>query len=190
MLRILDDADVRYEDDIIKTITPLGYLGTANYYREHYGLKDDADSIVRAMKKYAFDEYAYTIPEKEGVKKTLKRLKDGGADLHILTASPHEVLDVCLARLGMAELFTNIWSCDDFGTGKSDPDIYVRAAEKIGRPIGEVLFLDDNLNAVKTARSAGMSVCGVYDPSSDGYVGQMKAATDYYIFNMQEVLEI
>ena len=31
MLRILDENGVKYEDDIIKTITPLGYKGTAEY---------------------------------------------------------------------------------------------------------------------------------------------------------------
>ena len=34
MLRILDENDVAYGKDIIKIITPLGYLGTAKYYVE------------------------------------------------------------------------------------------------------------------------------------------------------------
>lgn len=29
MLRILDENDIKYEQDIVKIITPLGYLGTA-----------------------------------------------------------------------------------------------------------------------------------------------------------------
>ena len=30
MLKILDDHNIQYADDIVKTITPLGVLGTAN----------------------------------------------------------------------------------------------------------------------------------------------------------------
>ena len=32
MLRILDENGIAYEDDIVKTITPLGLMGTAKYY--------------------------------------------------------------------------------------------------------------------------------------------------------------
>jgi HAD superfamily hydrolase (TIGR01509 family) len=187
MLKILDDAGVKYEKDIIKIITPLGYLGTAVYYKEKYGLSDDADEIVGRMKKYAYDEYAYRIEAKDGVIDTLKKLKNAGADLNILTASPHEVLDVCLSRLGLTELFTNVWSCDDFKTGKSDPKIYKMAAERLGVSISSVLFLDDNYNASKTAKIAGMTACGVYDKSSDDYVDEIKSVTDYYIRDFSEL---
>ena len=34
MLRILDENGIKYEDDIIKIITPLGYDGTAQYFKE------------------------------------------------------------------------------------------------------------------------------------------------------------
>mgnify|MGYP002512447449 CR=1 FL=1 len=33
MLRILDENGITYGDDIVKTITPLGYVYTAKYYR-------------------------------------------------------------------------------------------------------------------------------------------------------------
>ena len=190
MLRVLEEVDVKYEDDIIKTITPLGYLGTARYYIENYGLRDTEDEIVVKMKRYAFDEYAYRIPAKENVIETLKRLKDEGADLSILTASPHEVLDVCLTRLGITDLFNNVWSCDDFGTGKADPNIYVMAAERIGRPISDILFLDDNPGACKTAKEAGMKVAGVFDESSSDYEDEIRAVSDYYIRNFSELINI
>ena len=90
----------------------------------------------------------------------------------------------------MWELFDNVWSCDDFNTTKADPDIYVRAAEKMGTTVENVLFLDDNLNADLTAKAAGMQVCGVYDASSHEYVEEMKAATDYYIYDFRELLEL
>ena len=64
------------------------------------------------------------------------------------------------------------------------------AAERLGVPVSEVLFLDDNLNADMTAKSAGMPVCGVYDPSSDEYTEQIKAATDYYISDFGQLLEL
>lgn len=189
MLRILDENNIKYGDDIVKIITPLGYAGTAKYFKD-MGIDMSVDEMIAIMNKYAYDEYAYNIPAKSNVIDTLKKLKDEGADLNVLTASPHTVLDPCLKRLGIYDIFTNVWSCDDFGTTKADPEIYVSAAKKMGKPVEEVLFLDDNYNADRTAKSAGMKVCGVFDSSSEEYVDEIKGVSDYYIYDFSELLDL
>lgn len=189
MLRILDENSISYGDDIVKIITPLGYKGTAEYFVK-LGLEKSVEEIVSIMNSYALEEYKYRVEAKQNVIDVLKKLKENGANLNVLTASPHSMLDSCLKRLGIYELFTNVWSCDDFNTTKADPDIYLRVAEKIGKSVCEILFLDDNYNADKTAKQAGMSVCGVYDSSSEEYVRDIKNITDYYIYDFSELLEI
>lgn len=189
MLRILDENNISYSDDIVKTITPLGLKGTADYYIK-MGLRMPEKDIIELMGRYMLDAYFYTIPAKENVISTLKTLKENGAKLNVLTASPHITLDACLKRLGIFDLFDNVWSCDDFSTTKANPEIYVKAAERIGEKIEEILFLDDNLNADLTAKKAGMAVCGVYDFSSIEYTEQIKAATDYYINDFSELLNL
>ena len=95
-----------------------------------------------------------------------------------------------MKRLGIENLFTNIWSCEDFGTSKADPNIYLMAAERIGAPISEVLFLDDNYHADRTAKEAGMAVCGVYDESSREYENEIRSVVDYYIRDFSELDKI
>ena len=189
MLRILDENNIEYGDDIVKIITPLGYAGTARYYKT-LGLEQSEEELIALMNRYAYDEYVYNIPAKNNVIDTLHTLKDRGDSLNVLTASPHTVLDPCLKRLGIYDLFDNVWSCDDFKTTKADPDIYKMAAKCMGTDVENVLFLDDNLNADKTAKVAGMKVCGVYDYSSAEYTDEMKAVTDFYIYDFKELLEI
>ena len=190
MLRILDENKIPYDSNIIKIITPLGLNGTAEYYINQLGVPLPKEQLISVMKKYMLDAYFHTIPAKENVPEVLKELKAQGACLNVLTASPHITLDACLKRLDLWTLFNNVWSCDDFNTTKADPQIYVRAAQKLNRSVDEVLFLDDNLNADQTAKAAGMQVCGVYDDSSKDYVDQMKAATDFYIYDFQELLHL
>ena len=187
MLRILDENGITYGDDIVKIITPLGYAGTAEYFKT-MGLDMPEEEIIALMNKYAYDEYAYNIPAKNNVVSVLKELKEKGANLNVLTASPHRVLDPCLKRLGIFDLFTNVWSCEDFNTTKADPMIYIKAAQEIGEPIDEILFLDDNYNADCTAKETGIKVCGVYDKSSDEYVDEIKAIADHYIYDFSELL--
>lgn len=189
MLRILDENGIAYESDIVKTITPLGLMGTAKYYLS-LGLKMPMDQLLDTMKRYMADAYFYTIPAKKNVIETLHILKQQGASLNVLTASPHVTLDPCLKRLGIYDLFDNVWSCDDFATTKADPQIYKMAAARMGADENDVLFLDDNINADMTAKQAGMQVCGVYDDSSKDYVAQMQQVNDYYIFDFSELLEL
>ena len=189
MLRVLDDNNVSYPEDVIKIITPLGYAGAADYFIK-LGMQQTKEEIISVVTKYLLEEYSNNIPAKQNVVKVLKELKARGADLNVLTASPHVMLDPCLKRLGVFDLFTNVWSCEDFNTTKSDPDIYHLAAQRIGLPIEDVLFLDDNYNADKTAKSAGMPVCGVYDPSSEEYAQEIKTVCDHYITDFQELLDI
>ncbi len=189
MLRILDENNIAYDNSIVKTITPLGVEGTADYYI-NMGLCLSKNEIISLMKKYMLDEYFYNIPPKKNVISVLEELKRRGVSINVLTASPHITLDPCLKRLGIFDLFDNVWSCDDFGTTKSDVNIYTMAANKLGKSVEEILFLDDNLNADKTAKAAGMKVCGVYDESSKDYIEEIKANTDYYIYDFLELLDI
>lgn len=189
MLRILDENGIKYDKSIVKIITPLGFVGTARYYRK-LGVKKSEKELIGTMNEYAYEEYKNNIPSKSNVASVLAKLKENGASLNVLTASPHLTLDACLERLGLSGYFTNIWSCEDFSTTKSDPDIYGAAAEKIGVPVDKILFLDDNLNAVKTAVVAGMKTCGVFDKSSEEYTEEIKSACDYYIEDFSELLKI
>lgn len=187
MLRVLEENNIPYGSDLMKIITPLGYVGTAKYYVS-MGVPKSEEEIIARMNELAIDAYTHRVQAKDDVIETVRALKARGDSLHILTASPHATLDPCLKRLGIFDLFENVWSCEDFGTTKADPNIYRMAAEKIGRPVEEILFLDDNYNADKTAKEAGMQVFGVYDDTSREYEEEIRSVADGYIRNFTELL--
>lgn len=189
MLRILDENGIEYGDDIVKIITPLGLGGTADYYLT-LGIRKSKEELLSSMLSYMTEAYENTIEAKPYVVETVRALKARGDRLHVLTASPHSSLDPCLKRIGIYDLFENVWSCEDFNTTKADPEIYKMAAERIGAEVGEILFLDDNLNADLTAKKAGMLVCGVYDESSKEYADEMRRVTDFYIDDFSALPEI
>lgn len=187
MLRILDEHHIPYGDDIIKIITPLGFVGTADYFIG-MGLDRSREELVALMTAYAVDAYTHRVPAKPQVIEVLQALKARGDSLNVLTASPHDTLDPCLKRLGIFDLFDNVWSCNDFGTTKADPDIYRMAAARLGVAVEDVIFLDDNYNADKTAKAAGMRVFGVFDESSREYADEIRAITERYITDFSELL--
>ena len=186
MTRILDKYNIDYPANIINILTPLGTVGSAEYYVK-LGVPLTTDEIINLMGEYMINEYSYNVPAKENVIEVLKILKSNGYSLNVLTASPHITLDACLKRLGMWELFSNVWSCDDFNTTKADPKIYKMVSERLDTPIKDILFLDDNSDACKTAKDAGMTVCGVYDDTSKDCEEKIKSMTNFYIYNFKEL---
>lgn len=186
MIRVLDDHSIPHGDDLIRTITPLGLHGTAQYFIS-LGLDLPQEKIFEEMYAYLTPLYRDVIPDKEGVRDCLLAMRRHGLGLHVLTASPHPWLDPCLKRLGLFDLFDNVWSCEDFGTGKTNPAIYTEAARRIGAPVSDVTFLDDNINADRTAKTAGMPVIGVYDLTSAEDETDMRALTDAYIHSFRQL---
>ena len=189
MKKILDDTNTPYTSDLIKIITPLGNAGTAKYYTE-IGCPLSYEEIIEAMNGYMIKEYSENVPAKDTVIEALKEMKARGDSLNVLTASSHRTLDPCLKRLGIFDMFDNVWSCDDFGTSKTDPEIYCAAAERLGKKTSDIIFVDDNLGADKTAKAAGMTVYGIYDDSSADYVDDIKASTDAYVYEFKELLTL
>ena len=190
MYKMLDEYGVEYGSDVIKTITPLGYAGTAKYFVEVLGVKASEQEVFEQMKQYMLYEYTHNVHPKPGAIEALSALKAAGADLYVLTATPHLLVDPCVQALGIKELFLEVWSSDDFGTVKANPEIYGMATDRIGLPMEKVLFLDDNYDAIKAAKRAGMTVCGVYDVASEEYVDGIKRDADYFVRDLSEVLEI
>ena len=189
MKGILDEHHIPYGDDLIKIITPLGYHDTAVYFQK-LGVPLEKDRILACMGERMVEAYTYRVPAKSNVIPVLQQLRQRGCSLNVLTASPHLTMDPCLKRLGIWELFDHIWSCEDFGLNKANPQIYLEAAKQLGVPVQDVLFLDDNPNADRAAKAAGMKVCGVYDDFTAEFAEQMKRENDEYIRDFQELLSM
>ena len=56
MIRVLEENHVSYPEDIIKIITPLGYIGTAEYFAK-LGLNKTKNEIIEIITAYLTEEY-------------------------------------------------------------------------------------------------------------------------------------
>ncbi len=187
MLNLMKKYSLPVDENTLKVITPLGLKGTAEYFIS-LGLKAKIEDIVKDMADDMLNEYIHNIPAKEGVIDTLYKLKERGDRLAVLTASPHISLDPCLKRLGVFDLFEKVWSCDDFNTTKANPEIYKMVAKELNESVEDIIFVDDNANAVKTAKDAGMISYGIFDLSSKDFIEEMKSVSDKYLYTLSELL--
>lgn len=181
MTKILDDFSISYDSDLIATITPLGTMGTCHYYIDTLKVPMTVEQMLERMMKDLLYAYLYEIPAKSGVVEALSSMKKEGMSLNILTASPHISLDPCLKRIGIFDLFDNVFSCDDFGLKKSDTALFDQVAKRLSKNPCEILFFDDNLGACETAKKAGFSLCGVEDISAEKEKENIKKISDFYL---------
>ena len=188
MLRVLDENEVSYGSDIIKIITPLGYKGSAKYIADHLSGGCQLEQIYGYFQAETLRAYGEIIPLKAHVKETLEGLKALGYRLNVLTASPQLLTDICMKRLGVYDLFDNVWSIDAFGMTKADEQIYIEAAKRIGVTPEECIMADDNLHVLKTAKKVGMATVGVYDESSKDVMEEMRAIADKYVMDFADLL--
>lgn len=188
VLGFLDEKGISYPDDIVTTLTPLGYKGSAQYIADHLPGGYGAEKIYEHFKAETLRAYGETIPLKANVKETLEKLKAQGCRLNVLTASPQLLTDICMKRLRVYDLFENVWSIDAFGMSKADEAIYVEAARRLGVTPEECIMADDNLNVLKTAKKVGMATVGVYDESSKDVMEEMRQVADKYVIDFAELV--
>lgn len=189
MLSIADDEGIEYDDELIKILTPLGYVGGAKYYIETYGVDATVDELCEKVRVRLVHEYTYNIKLKDGVGEYLKKLTDEGARLFVLTASPHSVTDVCLTNNGVYDLFERVWSVEDFGLTKSDTRIFRKVAQAIGCEPEEVNYFDDSLIALENAKAAGYKTYGVYDAQTEDEVIRMREElSDVLVMTFRELV--
>ena len=189
MLSIADDAGIDYGPELIKILTPLGYVKGAEYYINELGIDDTVDNIVSKVRSRLYYEYSNNIKLKPYVGEYLKKLAANGARMFVLTASPHIVTDICLQKNGVYDLFEKVWSVEDFGLSKSDTRIFFEVAKVIGCDMGEVNYFDDSLIALENAKKAGYKTYGVYDAQNDEEVARMRdQLSDVLVMSFKDVL--
>jgi len=99
-----------------------------------------------------------------GATETLKALRQRGIKTAIGSSSRNTRL--ILQRLELIPYFDAVVDGNDITRAKPDPEVFLRAAERLGLPPNECLVVEDAVAGVESARRAGMAVFGIGTPQS------------------------
>ena len=188
LLTILDENGIKYDrNEMINIITPFGYTKSAEYFIS-LGVKGTTEEIVKKMGDNLVAEYTNNIKLKPFVGEYLKKLKNDGYALYVLTASPHLVTDPCLKNNGVYDLFTEVWSVEDFSMTKSEIELFYKIYKDIDCRPEEILYFDDNVTAVTNAKKAGYTAIGVKDNQTQSDLEIIKNTASKFIESFEEML--
>ena len=98
-------------------------------------------------------------------------------------------VEAALERCGVLSCFGEIFTCNEVGHGKDEPDIFEEALRFLGTEKAETVVFDDALYAVRTAKEAGFPVAAVYD-SHEKAQDQIRMLADVYLEELTQLDKI
>jgi beta-phosphoglucomutase len=96
-----------------------------------------------------------------GVARWVRQLHREGWLQAIATAAPRKNVEVVLEALSATDRFQAIVSAEDVRRGKPDPEVYLKAAERVEVPPAKCIVVEDAEAGIEGAKRAGMRSIGV-----------------------------
>ena len=170
---------------VLERIKPMTMTESAALFIEEYGLSGTTESVAAEMNAMMDEHYRRDIPLKPGVSAYLKELHRKGVVMCVASATAEDLMDACLGRLGVAQYFSFLLSCEIVGVGKNRPNVYWEAAKRLGAQPEEIAVYEDALYAANTAKQAGFYTVAVRDDSNRHHWETLTALADEVILDWQ-----
>lgn len=126
-----------------------------------------------------------------GVEKLLAALCEAGIPRSVASSTPRENLDALFATTGLDRWFDAVVCGDDVVHGKPAPDVFLKAAEKLGVLPAEAVVIEDALVGIEAAHAAGMKVLAVATThpldqltSADAAVRSLEEVTPAFLLSL------
>ncbi len=127
------------------------------------GNLNDQEAPLYAGEKEALYRKLYKghVQPAEGLVRFLKALRAAGVTMAVATAAPRINLDFVLDEARLRPYFDVLVDIAAVPRGKPAPDLYLKAAEELGRRPEDCVAFEDSYPGVESALAAGMRVVGV-----------------------------
>lgn len=165
-------------EEVLDRMKPMTMTESGELFIQAFGLSGTPESVAGEISELMAAHYRLDIPMKPGVRDYLEEQRRLGVRMCVASATAEDLLELCLRRLGLREYFEFLLSCETVGQGKTRPEVYLAAAERLGAPVEAVTVYEDARYAVRTAKRAGFHVVAVYDRNSAPYWTELCRTAD------------
>ena len=136
--------------------------------RQHWGaaLPDQEVARLDRRKEGLFREIvSRSFPGMDGARELIESLPP--LRIAVGSSAPKENVALVLDRLGVKDRIQAAVTGEDVTRGKPDPQVFQRAAEKLGVPAGRCVVIEDAVPGIEAARAAGMKVVALVSTGRD-----------------------
>jgi beta-phosphoglucomutase family hydrolase len=152
------------------TIAPDSFIRgfgmkSARIIEEIHGWSHDPAEIARLTnrKEALYREIVAQsdIAPLPGVVEWLQRLAEAGVPCAVASSTQRLNIDAVLSRIGLQDAFRAIVSAEDVVHGKPNPEVFLKAAEKLDLSPARCVVFEDAHVGIEAAHAAGMMVVAV-----------------------------
>lgn len=186
-LNYLKEQGIIGPPDLNNRMVSMSMAEAGAFLKESFSLKETAEQVCGALEARIRGSYAEEVELKPGAATLLERMFQKGIRMCVATASSRELGRPALERNQVLGYFDFLLDCGEVGVGKSEPDIYHRAAERFGARPEECVVIEDAAFALKTAKKAGFCTVGVYEASEPDQ-DSVRRYSDRYVQSLNELI--
>ncbi|MGD8427233.1 MAG: HAD family phosphatase [Balneolaceae bacterium] len=155
----------RYERDVSEELLENRVYGRTNkeWIPEVFGdiglqkiekLADAKEQLFRDL--FAPEDHAVA-----GIFDFLEQLKSYNIPMAVATSAPAENAEYILSRLSIKDYFEVVLDSSHVNVGKPDPEVYLKASERLGKEASNCIVFEDSVSGVRAGLQAGAAVVGV-----------------------------
>ncbi len=184
--KLLAEHGVSYRGEYHRNVLGVSYRLAVEFYKNAFHISASVEELMRRRGDIATDFFANRVGLFPSAKATLEQLREMKLHLAVATSSVSASARPFLDRTGIRSLFSVVVTGDEVQQGKPHPDIYLRAAKKLGIAPEACLVIEDALAGVASAKAANMRVAAIPDKRFvDPREYEMKA--DYVLGSLSEI---
>ena len=146
---------------------------------------------TQAMKHTLYDEYGKLVAREaripEGEREVLTELRARGYQMAVCSSADREKVQYNLSAIGLGEdFFDYVVTGSEVTRQKPAPDIYLKAAERLGAAPESCLVVEDAPSGIRAAHAAGMKAAGIASSFSRAYL-TAHSSPDYLLDALREL---
>lgn len=172
--------------NFLELLRPKSAFDVAEYFIAEFGINLPQQQICDEINEIIEEKYKHEIQPKEGVPEFLLQNKD--RKMCIATATDCHLVEFALKRLGLENYFEFIITSSEVGCSKENPDIFIKAAERLDLEASDCVVFEDAPHAIMSAKLGGFYTVGVYDKCFENEQETIKNYSDQYVCNLSEVV--
>lgn len=129
--------------------------------KERYSLKQSVGELMDIFRAANYEFFSNCdIGPMEGLLSFLEDLRANGVKVALASSGSARRIDLIMKRLDLDDVFNVRVTANDVVNGKPDPEVFLKAAEKLGVAPAECAVVEDAKLGVDAANAAGMFSVG------------------------------
>lgn len=166
--KVISDIVSEYDKKISIEEYVTNFCGKTNkdstqHLIDMFELPMDQEEVIRNLTDRDFELIKDGVDMKYGAEEIVKYFKDKGYKLALATSSKFERVELILKPANLFEYFDEFVTANDVTKGKPNPEVFLKAAKKLGEKPEDCLVLEDSEFGIEAASRAGIPVICIPD---------------------------